>query len=317
MGNENNATLNQGKMKLMVVLLAATLLPLALAMYSLYWNIKSVVEKNNFAFMQSTVEDRHTVIEQFLYERMAMLQVFSRSHKLGELDTDQKVARHFKHWEKTYGNVKSLTVIDNNGTVLSRAGVDVIEKTGNQSADWFVETTKKGKQVSSLYKGPDNKPTIAFVTYNKSFEKKWLLRLTMGLEPLYDILSEFQHAGKEGSYMVDPVTGEYLSTPLFGGNILIDKNEKFNFGKKHYHKDYDYHGAEEVEVGEYINPKGQDVFEAHCCTRRGKWLIIYERGKDVVFRHIRPLLSKIITSFFITSIIIGLSVWYGIKLVLK
>ena len=307
---------NRGKKKVWVALLLfATLIPPACIMSYAYWQIKKVIEKENYNFMKRTVEDRHAIIEQFLSERMSMLQSFSGGHALADLDTDPKVSRQLKILGKVYGNFKSLAVMDIKGTVISSAGEDVIDvknKMGNREAEWFIKAVTKGKYVSPLYNGPENRPTVAFVTYNISGSQEWLVRSTQSMEPLYDILKELQY-NDSGSYIVDPLTGEYLSQPIFGGNIFKDKNENFNLGKKHYHKDYDYHGIEEVQTGEYINPKGKDVFEAHCCTRRGSWLIIFEQGKDSVFENLYPLRGKFIMGFLIMAALIIFVALYGLR----
>ena len=297
------------------LLLLATLVPLGCIMSYAYWEIKKVVEKENYTSMKRTIEDRHVIVEQFLFERMSMLQSFSGGHALADLDTDQKVSRQLKIWRKIYGNFNSLAVVDIEGTAISTAGEDVIDvknKMGNREAEWFIKAVEKGKYVSPLYNGPDNKPTVAFVTYNISGGQEWLVRSTQGMEPLYDIFKELQH-NDSGSYIVDPVTGEYLSKPIFGGNIFKDKNEYFNLGKKHYHKDYDYHGVEEVQIGEYINPRGEEVFEAHCCTRRGSWLIIFEQGKDKVFENLYPLKGKFIMGFSIMAALMISVAMYGVR----
>ncbi|HEY5719940.1 MAG TPA: cache domain-containing protein, partial [Gammaproteobacteria bacterium] len=201
--------------------------------------------------------------------------------------------RLFAQLVRTYGDYRSLAVLTRNGQRVSLAGEDSALTGDVSDQEWFTAALRTGEYISALYLDDDGNPRLAMATLTQAGEGQFVVRATLQLDTLYASLAELETGGDGGTYLVDPVTGLFLSRPYFGGQPLRDRNPAFDWGRKHFHVDYLEHGIEEVDAGSYTRADGAAVIEAHCCTREGDWLVVVERESAEVERQSQALLTEL------------------------
>ena len=238
--------------------------------------------ETNQAYLKVAVEDRHVVIEQFLDERLNMLKVLSRSAHAEDLYGPHHVQTVLTELATTYADYLSFSAYTRDGELINLAGDDTIDTTDVASQEWFSATLSHSEYVSPLYLGPREIPTLAMAVLAVTPTGSHVVRATLNLGTLNAHLSEMVAGETGGSYMVDPVTGSYLSRPYYGAEPLLDRSPRFSWGKKHFHVDYEEHGIEEVDATVATRADGTKVIEAHCCTREGNWLVVVERELEEV-----------------------------------
>jgi len=238
--------------------------------------------ETNQAYLKVAVEDRHVVIEQFLDERLNMLKVLARSaydeHNYGP----RHVQALLSELASTYADYLSFSVYSREGQLIGLAGEDTIESSDAASQEWFATTLTRGEFISPLYLGAREIPTLAMAVLAVTPTGTHVVRATLNLATLNAHLSEMVAGESGGTYMVNPITGSYLSRPYYGAEPLLETSPRFSWGERHFHVDYEEHGIEEVDAKVATRADGTEVIEAYCCTRDGTWLVVVERELDEV-----------------------------------
>jgi len=260
----------------------------------------------NQEYLKVSVEDRHVVIEQFLSERVNLLKVLLRGQMAALPISQIELQPILNELARTHADYRSLSLWNRDGSLLQRAGDDPLEPGEIIDQEWFQAAVTGGQYISSLYLGSDDKPTLAMAILGQRRDEDHVLRATLRLDSLSHTLAELVVGDTGGTYMVDPVSGTYLSRPHFGGEPLRDRSVQFSWGKKHYHVDYDEHGIEEVDAGTYRRDDGTEVMEAHCCTRQGEWLVVVERDIAEVSHESRALASRLGITILVTLLVLVL-----------
>ncbi len=254
----------------------------------------------NQAFLKVAVEDRHVVIEQFLEERLNMLKVMARTPASAEGLSAGRVEPLLGELASVYADYISVSVYTRDGLLLGLAGEEDIDTAAVAGQAWFTNALALGEYISPLYLGPAQVPTLAMAVRAVTPAGDHVVRATMTLGTLNTYLSELVVGESGGTYMVDPISGSYLTHPYFGGQPLIERSPSFTWGRKHFHVDYDEHGLEEVDASRVVRADGTEVLEAHCCTRQGTWLVVVERELDEVLSADRGLRRQLSAVFAVT-----------------
>ncbi len=254
----------------------------------------------NQAFLKVAVEDRHVVIEQFLEERLNMLKVMARTPASAEGLSAGRVEPLLGELASVYADYISVSVYTRDGLLLGLTGEEDIDTAAVAGQAWFTNALALGEYISPLYLGPAQVPTLAMAVRAVTPVGDHVVRATMTLGTLNTYLSELVVGESGGTYMVDPISGSYLTHPYFGGQPLIERSPSFTWGRKHFHVDYDEHGLEEVDASRAVRADGTEVLEAHCCTRQGTWLVVVERDLDEILSADRGLRRQLSAVFAIT-----------------
>ena len=300
------------------VLALALLLALAIVGATAY-QVDSLLRagsvETNQTYLKVAVEDRHVVIEQFLHERLNMLKVLARSAQSEDLYSTHHVQTLLTELATTYADYLSFSVYTRDGQLINLAGDDPINTADVTSQEWFSAALSHGEYVSPLYLGPREIPTLAMAVLAATPTGSHVVRTTLNLGTLNAHLSEMVAGETGGSYMVDPITGNYLSRPYFGAQPLLESSPRFNWGKKHYHVDYEEHGIEEVEATIATRADGTKVIEAHCCTREGTWLVVVERELGEVLSQGKAMRQRlgitIVIALALLTTVIGIALHLG------
>lgn len=315
--NSQKTTIEKSRKKLLGILIVVAVLPLICMSAFSYYAFAMTRQEENNEFIKSAVEDRHVIIEQFLFERMAMLKGFARTHALDELTDGTKLTGYLMRWQEIYEDYKSLAVFDMEGNQISGVNPDIVGgldmAVNVKEKEWFAETLASGEHIGSLYLGGAGEPVLSMAVHVKNENDEWIVRTDFSVERLHEILEGLRTSKNGGTYIVDPITGVYLSRPYYGASLLLDKNEFFNTGERHNHVDYDFHGVEEVEVGVYENPAGDTVLEAHCCTRNGRWLVVVERGINQGLFGMADAVGGFLTVFVLSLVMAIAGVFLSVK----
>ncbi len=266
----------------------------------------------NQGYLKVAVEDRHVVIEQFLEERLNMLKVLARAPGNTPALASGQVTPLLAELAAVYADYLSFSVYGPDGRLLGLAGEETIDTGNVTDQPWFATTLGQGEHTSPLYLGPGQIPTLAMAVRAVTESGDLVVRATLTLATLNAHLSEMVAGESGGTYMVDPISGSYLTHPYFGGRPLHERSPRFSWGEKHFHVDYDEHGIEEVDASLAIRADGTRVVEAHCCTRQGNWLVVVERELDEILAADGALRHRVSATFavaLLALVLIVLGAW--------
>ncbi len=297
--------------RVLIPLLMAPVIALGVYAYVSYQRTAELVHAE---VLREAVESRHVVMESFLRERMNMLKLQARTHTHGHVADHSHLMDHLVALRNVYGDFDGLFVIDDQGQVLETAGDGPLAGTDVSAEGWFKEARLRGAHLGQMVADANGNPSIILAAFGTDEDASVVLGAKMRLDRLNEMLNEFEVWGGGGTYLVDPFTGRYLSAPYFGGQPYAEVNSQFNFGKRHFHIDYDFHGLEEVATGHYRNPAGDKVMEAHCCVHSGEWLVVVERSLEATQDLIRPLQREFLTVGLFLLVSVGLGWFLALRL---
>ena len=299
---------NQAMPRQRVVLGVAVLLGIAVVLFAAQ-RIDGLLRDSsiaaNQAYLKVAVEDRHVVIEQFLHERLSMLKVLARAPGNAASLAAGQVIPQLAELSVVYADYLSFSVYTQDGQLLGLAGEEVIDSDRAIDQEWFTTTLARGEYTSPLYLGPGQIPTIAMAVRASTDVGGLVVRATLTLATLNAHLAEMVAGESGGTYMVDPISGSYLTHPYFGGKPLQERSPRFSWGEKHFHVDYDEHGIEEVDATLSTRADGTPVIEAHCCTRQGNWLVIVERELEEILATDSAMRHQLSATFAIALLLLG------------
>lgn len=296
------------KKRYIAVIIGSVIILLVGTLTVAYYTAKDLFIADIQETMKGSVEGRHIVIEQFIFERTAMLTSFVNTHGLAALSKPGALNQHLQQWRNSYGDFKSLALISDDGTLISQAGSDVLGK-NNATQLWFKQAMATGRYISSIYADQDGEPTLAISIYREKESRVWITRSTLRLDNLYQQLQHFQSEGMGTTYLIDPLSGTYLSQSPLGEEPLISKNSYFNWGKMHFHTDYENHGVEEVGASVYTGADGRRQLEAHCCVRNGQWLVVLEQDAARLDAILNPMLESFFVILLEVTMLLLVLVW--------
>jgi hypothetical protein len=283
-----------------------------LAAWQIDRQLRAASVATNQGYLKVAVEDRHVVIEQFLAERLNMLKVLARAPGNTRALAAGEVSPLLAELSAVYADYVSFASYHPDGQRLGFAGEENVDTESVADQDWFTTTLQRGEFVSPLYLGPGQIPTLAMAVRASSAAGDLVVRTTLTLASLNGHLAEMVAGESGGTYMVDPISGSYLSHPYFGGRPLQERSPRFSWGEKHFHVDYDEHGIEEVDATLATRADGTQVIEAHCCTRQGNWLVVVERELDEILAADRALRHRVSATFataLLALVLIALLAW--------
>lgn len=244
--------------------------------------ITKSIRKNTIDSMQTIVEDRSQIIENYVHETESYLTAYSKAGEIGKLllnPEDEKARADAQEYTKRYShdieNLEGIYVSEWNTHVLAHTNEGVVGITTREgeslktlqdamlSADGvynvgFVFSPASGKQILSMYRaylGEDGTPV-------------GLVGAGIYISGLKEMLDEMPNAGLDHAkyYLINTHTGEYIfheneemcgSTAQEGYVVdMLAKLEQDGASAPTDHIEYDDNGVHSIAAYHYISDRG-------------------------------------------------------------
>jgi two-component system NtrC family sensor kinase len=170
------------------------------------WFLKDAVEDTNVIKIRelatSTIEHRREVINMFLDDKIAMLNMLVALHDREFFQHKGNVEQLFRATSAT-GDLVDMQVIDASGVQLSYIGPyrEMIEGKNYRESPWFKETLLSGVHVSDVFSGYRNVPH--FVVAVTDPLKSFVLRATINSSIFNSLLHSSQLGPRSDAFIIN------------------------------------------------------------------------------------------------------------------
>jgi two-component system, NtrC family, sensor kinase len=300
--------------KFIVLTLICSMVPLFLVgwgIYIYYSEFSKIRIENQF---KNQVEHHREIIELFLRERTADLQLVLQTHSPDNLKNPGYLRRIFSVMNQRDSFFTDIGLISDEGMHLAYIGpYDLMDKNYSQ-AFWFKEVMNKGIYISDMFTGFRNAPHFIIAVTRIEGDGKWVLRASIDTE-YFRSLVENVKMGATGEVYLSNREGILQTTPRFGGKIM----EKASLPVELF--------SEKGEIGIFeayrneANPGFPHQIVAFTWLENPRWKLVVRQDYSEAFRDAnqanRAALISLHFSLLIIFIISVISTRYMIKIIKK
>jgi two-component system NtrC family sensor kinase len=207
--------------RIVLVLLAAALLPLALAGFGSWVVFGELLENKALDQMRTIVQSHARAIEAYLSERVSLLQLTAESSSLDQIACKERVRELLAELNRSSGGgFVDLGVIDAQGRHLAYAGPYDLQDRNYFHTDWFSEVMVKGEYISDVFLGFRQVPHCIIAIKTATGRDVWILRATINSDQ-FDALVATEVLGENSDAYIVNREGLYQTTPRVGA--LLEK----------------------------------------------------------------------------------------------
>lgn len=207
----------QLRWRIVLLLLVVSLLPLALVSLGAWRTFGGLLEDAAFGHQRTIVENHAEAIDNYLDERLRILELTAQNHSFEELTAgDGLLQQVFDSLRVTYGQAfVDLGVIDSNGQHLAYVGPYELRDRNYHDAEWFQMVRSLGSYVSDVFMGYREVPHCVIAVKREEGPGFWILRATINSNN-FDTLVRTGALGETGDAFVVNSHGMYQTPPRVG-----------------------------------------------------------------------------------------------------
>jgi two-component system NtrC family sensor kinase len=254
--------------KFIGVTLVCSLVPLLLVGWAINIHYTRFAKARMTESFQTEMEYHKRIIELFLRERSARLQLIAKTHSKDHLTQMSNLAHVFEVMNQEYGSLSDLGVISERGGHLAYVGpYDLMDKNYSQTF-WFKNVMERGVFISDMFMGFRKVPHFIIAVTGEEKGEKWILRATVDTE-VFRSLVENVRIGKTGEVFILNEEGIYQTSPRFAGKIM----ERAATPLVPYHEGIKIQVVEPDEK----NPKAKKEIVATAWFREPQWRLVVKQ----------------------------------------
>ncbi len=201
--------------RIVTVLLAASLLPLAIAGFGSWVVFGRLLEHKAREQMRTVVTSHAAAIDSYLAERVNLLQLTAGCNSVSHLTDNALQDLLAELNEASDGGFVDLGVIDAKGDHRAYVGPYDLHDRNYVDAEWFREVMLKGSYVSDVFLGYRQVPHCVVAVKEQNGYEGWVLRATINSAQFDDIVDRGDAGGTCDAYVLNSA-GLYQTTPRVG-----------------------------------------------------------------------------------------------------
>ncbi|MCF8077949.1 MAG: two-component sensor histidine kinase [Desulfobacterales bacterium] len=221
-GNKPRAYYKRLFRRFVSLTIVCSLLPLLVVGWVINIHYTGFARERLIASFHKEVDNHRRIIELFLKEQRAKLQLIARSHSLSDLTSQSNLSRIFDLMNREDWSITDLGVIDSHGRHLAYVGpYNLIDKNYSEAL-WFQKVMENDIYISDMFMGFRKEPHFIIAvtsTRNGEDQEKWILRATVDTEAFRSLVENVQ-IGKTGEVYLLNKEGIYQTASRFGSKIM-------------------------------------------------------------------------------------------------
>ena len=205
--------------KFVLFTIICSLLPLLMVGWWVYLHYTRFAQARMTDSFQTQLEHHRRIIELFLEERSAQLQLIAHTHSKTDLLSGTTLNDVFDLINREYWTIKDLGVIDARGRHLAYIGpYDLLDKNYARTF-WFNAVMEKRLYISDMFMGFRKVPHFIIAVMRIEGNEKWILRATIDTDAFRNLVENVM-IGKTGEVYLLNREGIYQTSPRFSGRIM-------------------------------------------------------------------------------------------------
>lgn len=276
-------------LKMIVMTLSFSLIPLFGLGTTIYWQFTSAYESKVTESVRTLVQNRRASVELFFDERIAQLNTVAQTHQIEKLTDEIFLKKIFDTLQARSKSFIDIGVIDSQGNHLAYVGphYDKLKSVNYSQEEWFQAVLTTGVYISDVFMGFRRAPHFIIAVTVLEGNQIYILRATINSAIIQDIVRAAQ-LGKRGDAFIVNRENILQTQPRFAGEILG------------YPDSPDFSASIGSSV-DFIRFKNEENIYATSQIKDPKWVLVI---KEDVQEGMAPLFK----ARFIENLIIGFGV---------
>ncbi|MCJ8500242.1 sensor histidine kinase [Desulfatitalea alkaliphila] len=275
----------QAKIKNML-LISMILVPLAIMVLILgigYYYFTTSIERTTTESMKRIITDHGRMIERFLFERQADLELLLNTYSFDELAEPDNLERIFIALQQRSPAFGDLGIFDERGLHLAYQGPYHLAGILYKDAEWFKQVMEYGTYVSDVFLGYRNVPHFIIAITRQEGERRWVIRATID-SFFFNELVKNVRIGRTGEAYIMNSHGVLQTDRRSGGNLMEPSPDHFLMPQVdhglHYFVSPDESGLKyiyftmDLKNGQWRMVVRQEVADAFSAMRTAGYLIL-------------------------------------------
>ncbi len=283
----------------MASMILVPVVPLLVILGIGYYYFTTSIETSTIASMQRIVGDHCQMIETFLNERKADLDLICDSYTFNDLSNSERLQEVFVTLQKGSNAFVDLGVFDGEGIHVAYFGPYQLIGRIYGEMEWFKEVMKKGYYISDIFLGYRKVPHFIIAIAKVENGKKWVIRATIDTFMFNDIVKRLRIGTTGESYIINK-DGIFQTERRSGGGLMGDDPDRSQYPS--------YHNGIKTFLAKSYN--GEQYLYATIWLKQGDWMLVVRQQKQDAFKALRSATYIILLIMIVGGVIIaGLAVY--------
>lgn len=207
--------------KIVVVLLAASFIPLIIIGVGMYHYAASALRENSLESLRLEVINNKKAVDQFLAERVTDLRLLSQNPGLTPLARPGALKSVFETLQSAYGGpcFVDLGIINDQGRHLAYVGPYRAPSKNYKDTEWFKAVIKRGVYVSDVFLGFREEPHFTVAVRHVGNQGVRIIRATIDAAYFNGIVSEVIGKRTGDAYLINR-DGIFQTRPRMAGKLM-------------------------------------------------------------------------------------------------
>jgi two-component system, NtrC family, sensor kinase len=284
--------------KFISLTLIGSVVPLLLVGWGIYIYYSNFSSARVTEYFQSQVEDHRQIIELFLKERTADLQLVAMTHSLEELQKPGNLMAVLTAINQEGQYFTDLGLINEQGRHLAYIGPYNLMDKDYSKTFWFKELMEKKVFISDMFMGFRNTPHFIIAFLRVEGNRRWILRASVDTEYLRSLVENVK-IGRTGEAYLLNRDGIFQTSPRSSGAIM----EKAPLSVTQF-KENSGTRILGPSTGE-ARTVGRQIF-AYAWLKHPQWLLIVKQDYSEAFRNVNH--ANLATLIFLHLSLLGIIV---------
>lgn len=253
-----------------LAIIGLSVLPLLFVTISLYTLFDDIYTDKVTETLKRTAENRRDAIDLFFNERVAQLYTIANTNTFAALADEGFLKAIFEVMHAKSNSYMDIGVIDDEGNHRSYVGpyYSMLKEVNYKNEPWFSATKANGIYISDIFMGFRKVPHFIIAVMVREKNTSWILRVTINLKNIYDILQN-DLVGEGSDAFIVNLKNALMTQPRIGGDYL----------EKPKYPDFSSTGATNATRRVF---EGQDSFYASTTISSTKWVLVVKEDPDEI-----------------------------------
>jgi two-component system NtrC family sensor kinase len=196
-----------------------SLVPLLLVGWGINLHYTQFARERVLDFFETQVEYHRKIIEMYLDQRSAELQLIAQTNTLEYLTQPANLQRVFDLLNQDGYSFTDISVIGENGYHLAYVGPYDLWSRNYSKEFWFTQVMQKGLYISDMFMGFRKEPHFIIAVTHSNGDPRWILRATINTEAFRSLVENVR-IGKTGQAYLLNADGVFQTSPRLSGAIM-------------------------------------------------------------------------------------------------
>jgi two-component system NtrC family sensor kinase len=291
------------QLRIVIVLLLASLLPLLLAGFGTWLVLGQLIEQKTFDLHRNVVETHGAAIERYLAERTRALELAVQTQSYEQLvgrDGDGALAELLDHLNAVYEDgFVDLGVIGAHGEHAAYVGpYDLMDRNYSDAA-WFRDVMAVGHSVSDVFLGYREVPHAIIAVRRREPDRTWVLRATINSEQ-FEGLVQTGYLGETGDVFLVNRQGIYQTPPRVGAVLARAPITRLA-------------PHQGVAMTRATGRDGAELVQTTTWINGGRWMLVVQQDEAEITAPLRSAMLAGVVVVALAFVVVVLTTWLSTR----